>query len=293
MNPQSRVAAIVVNFNAGDHLVGCVRSLRDAAVDQIVVADNASVDGSIAELRRTDPAAVVIETGGNYGYGGGVNRGAAAVAGNVDVLLVCNADLIVEPAAVKTLVDALDADAGLGIVGPRIDNSDGTLYPSARMFPHLFGRDRPRLPWPCDAGKPVHPSVPVARLGPQDRPPRRLGLGRLLRYPARRLRPPRRIRRGLLHVSGGRRSLPAGVGPRRRCRLRTRCARVVHIQGVSADQLPYRMLAAHHRSILRWWWSSNRWPGRALAPLVALGLGVRFALALAVRTIRPRRRARA
>src|SRR5579859_6710627 len=131
-----RVAAIVVNYNARDYLVDCVRSLHGAGLDHVVVADNASTDTSVAELQRAEPWVRVVETGGNFGYGGGVNRGAATIAtDDADVLLVCNADVVVDPGAVKAIVAALEADPQLGIVGPRIDNADGSLYPSARIVP--------------------------------------------------------------------------------------------------------------------------------------------------------------
>jgi len=136
----TRVAAVVVNFNAGDHLLECAHSLRGAGVSVIVVADNASIDDSVARLRVADPAALIVETGGNFGYGGGVNRGVAALCEGADVLLVCNPDLVLDPGTVEALLDALDADDGLGLVGPRIDNPDGTLYPSARTFPRLLTR---------------------------------------------------------------------------------------------------------------------------------------------------------
>ena len=278
----NRAAAVIVNFNAGDHLIRCVRSLRVADLDHIIVADNASTDASIAALRDADPAVVVVETGGNFGYGGGVNRGAAAVPQECDVIVVCNADLIVEPAAIKTMVAALDADVELGIVGPRIDNTDGTLYPSARV-----------IPGPFDA-------MGHAFLGlimPNNRFTRRYRLLDWDHASARRVDwisgACFAIRRSVFDELGGfnedyfmyleeidlcerTRRIGAGV-------LYEPAARVVHIGGVSTKQLPYRMLAEHHRSVLRWWWSSHRWPMRALVPLVAFGLGVRFLLAVAVR----------
>jgi N-acetylglucosaminyl-diphospho-decaprenol L-rhamnosyltransferase len=63
-------------------------------------------------------------------------------------------------------------------------------------------------------------------------------------------------------------------------------AQVVHVGGVSTRQLPYRMLAEHHRSIMRWWWRSNRGARRLLAPFVALALAARFVLAVLVRSLR-------
>src|SRR5205085_9540756 len=77
-------------------------------------------------------------TGRNLGYGGGVNRGAASIRPDPDAVFVCNPDVVVHPGAVKALAAALDADPHLAIVGPAIENTDGTLYPSARQFPNLI-----------------------------------------------------------------------------------------------------------------------------------------------------------
>ncbi len=282
-----RVAAIVVNFNGGDYLVDCVRSLRGAGLAQIIVADNASTDTSIAALRSADPETNIVETGGNFGYGGGANRGAAAATPAADVLLVCNADVVVEPAAVKAMVAALDADPDLGIVGPRIDNIDGTLYPSARNIPGAF-----------DAAG--HAFLGLIR--PNNRFTRRYRMLDWDHASARRVDwisgACFAIRRRVFDQLDGfnedyfmyleeidlchrAKELGAGV-------LYEPAAVVMHVGAVSTNQVPYRMLAAHHRSTLRWWWSSHRWPARALIPLVALGLGVRFVLAALVRSLRRR-----
>ncbi|MEY2399825.1 MAG: N-acetylglucosaminyl-diphospho-decaprenol L-rhamnosyltransferase [Actinomycetota bacterium] len=276
---------MVVNYNAGDLLVECVRSLRAAGVDTVVVADNASTDASLAALVRDVDDVIIVETGGNFGYGGGINRGAAAVPPGPDVLLVCNADLVVEPAAVKTMVAALDADATLGVVGPRIDNTDGTLYPSARTFPHVFD------------------AVGHAFFGliaPNNRFTRRY---RLLDWDHKSARRVDWVsgacfairREAFSRLSGFNEDYFMYLEDVDLCKRAWDIgaavayepeARVTHVQGASTAQLPYRMLAAHHRSIMRWWWQSTRGPARALAPFVGLGLGVRFVLAVVVRTVR-------
>lgn len=283
-----RIGAVVVNYNAGGHLTTCVASLREAGVDEIVVADNASTDASIQELRRADESVVVVATGGNLGYGAGANRGAAALRCEPDALLICNPDLVVEPASVKALRDALDRDRELGVVGPRIENADGSLYPSARTFPRLVD------------------AVGHAFLGllmPGNRFTRRYRLLDWDHESARRVDWVSGacfvIRREVFDQLSGfnedyfmyledvdlcKRAWDLGVAVGYEPD-----ARVTHVQGVSADQLPYRMLAEHHRSIWRWWWRSSRWPARALAPLVGVGLAVRFGLAVAVRTIRRKR----
>lgn len=61
-------------------------------------------------------------------------------------------------------------------------------------------------------------------------------------------------------------------------------ARVAHVQGVSTDQAAYRMIAAHHRSLLRFSQRSTTGWRRGLLPLVAVGLAVRAVLACAQRS---------
>ena len=281
-----RTAAIVVNYNAGDYVVECVRSLRGADIDEVVVADNASTDGSLEALRRSDPDVTIVETGGNLGYGANVNRGAAAVSAEPDVLVICNADVTVDPGAIKAMVAALDADPAVGIVGPRIDNVDGSVYPSARIVPRT-----------TDA-------VGHAFLGlvkPDNRFTRRYRMLDWDHAAARRVDWVSgacfAIRRELFQRLGGfnenyfmyledidlcHRAGAAGAAvgydP---------SAHVVHVGAVSTRQLPYRMLAEHHRSVLRWWWTSHRWPVRALVPFVVAGLGVRFVVSAIVRSLRP------
>ena len=129
------VAAVVVNYNAGDHLVDCVRSIRADGVDDIVVVDNGSHDGSLEALIAADPSVRVLRMSRNLGFGSAANRGVAATT--TPYVLVMNPDTVVEPGLVKALLAALDHDPRLGVVGPRLDNSDGTLYPSGRQFPNL------------------------------------------------------------------------------------------------------------------------------------------------------------
>ncbi len=63
------VAAVVVNYNAESCLRACLASIGAAGVEEIVVVDNGSVDGSRAVAEAS--GARWIETGANLGYGRG------------------------------------------------------------------------------------------------------------------------------------------------------------------------------------------------------------------------------
>jgi N-acetylglucosaminyl-diphospho-decaprenol L-rhamnosyltransferase len=272
------VRAIVVNYQSASVLPGCVASLLADGVAQVVVVDNghrlgASDQAAETALRDAGLSVTWVPAGANVGYGQAVNLGVGA-CGTGD-LLVCNPDIVLQPGTVACLAEVLADDPVVAIVGPQLTNPDGTVYPSGRTFPSL-----------TDAAG--HGLVGLVR--PDNRFSRRY---RLLDWD-------RRQRRSVDWVSGacflirreawdglggfdaryfmymedvdlcwriGRAGWGVGYQPE---------AEVVHTQGVSADLHPYRMLAAHHRSM--WLFARRTTSGwrRLALPVVMIGLGARF-----------------
>ncbi|MBW3667740.1 MAG: glycosyltransferase family 2 protein [Actinobacteria bacterium] len=278
------VSAVVVNYNAREYLVPCVRSLREAGVSEIVVADNDSRDGSAEALAAAEPDAKFVPTGGNFGFGGGANRGAALVSG--EYIVVCNPDITIEPDAVDILVAAMEKDGRLAIVGPLVRNPDGSVYPTPRVFPRLL-----------DAAGHAF----LGMLAPRNRFTRRYRMLDLDRSV-----PSADVdwvsgsfflaRREAWDALGGfdegyfmyaedtdlcwrahRAGWRVGFEP---------AARVTHVQGASTDKTPYRMIVAHHRSLLRFSSRTAAGAERALLPFVAVALALRTVIALAHRAAR-------
>ena len=282
MTPGPTVSAVVVNYKARDHLVKCVRSLRAEGVGDVVVADNNSGDGSREALAAEDPSTRFLDTGANLGYGTAANRGATVAVG--DLLLVCNSDVVLEAGAVKALVAVLEADRRVAIVGPRVENRDGTLYPSPRTFPDMgvaighaflghvapgnrFTRRYRMLDWDhahtVDADWVSGACFLVRReawvaLGGFDEGYFMYAEDVDLCWRARQ--------------SGWK----VAFDP---------AARVTHAQGASTDLRPYRMIIEHHRSLLRFHRRTTTGPRAALVPLVALGLIARAGLTCAQRAL--------
>ncbi len=273
------VTAVVVNYESGDELTTCVEALRRDRVTDIVVVDNGSSDGSLQRclLRHADLA--VVRPGRNVGYGAAVNRGVAATTS--ELVLVCNPDLVVSAGAVAAMAEVLTQEPGAGLVGPLLRTAAGDRYPSARRFPSLVD----------SAG---HAALGLFK--PNNRFTRA--------YHQAELADDTRGAHTVDWVSGAcflvRRSMFEAVGGfdesyfmyledvdlcRRLGRAGWRtvyvpAAEATHLQGTSTSRHPYRMVLAHHRSLLRFASSSTEGWHRALLPLVVLGIAGRTGLAL-------------
>ncbi|MGO1465633.1 MAG: glycosyltransferase, partial [Candidatus Corynebacterium faecigallinarum] len=83
-------------------------------------------------------------TGGNIGYGAGMNAGVEALrdrraAGEIDgeFVLISNPDVVFDPGSIDEMVAAARRHPTAGAVGPLIREVDGSVYPSARSIPTL------------------------------------------------------------------------------------------------------------------------------------------------------------
>jgi GT2 family glycosyltransferase len=112
----------IPSWNTLDFLPACLESLADqgAALETLVV-DNGSSDGSVEYLKRENVGHVALPE--NIGFAAAVNLAAARTVAST--ILVLNADTVLEPGCVPTLLDALEVDPGLGGVQPRILQLDG------------------------------------------------------------------------------------------------------------------------------------------------------------------------
>ena len=104
------VCVVIVNYNAGEMLVRCVRSVLASTVPvQVYVSDNGSTDGSLLNLRSAlgdHPFVNVIENRANIGFARGNNVALPLL--RCDYLLCLNPDAVLAENCLEKLVTAAE-----------------------------------------------------------------------------------------------------------------------------------------------------------------------------------------
>jgi GT2 family glycosyltransferase len=162
VNRQRTVAVVIPSWNSLALLPRCLDSLRDQGVElETLVVDNGSGDGTVAYLEREGIPHLALPE--NVGFARAMNLGVARA--RTETVLALNADTVVEPGAVTTLLEALEADASLGGVQPRIlqmEEREGDAE-QARLYSAGQGLTRDGRAFELGAGEEQSPALRVGR----------------------------------------------------------------------------------------------------------------------------------
>ncbi|HEX4670508.1 MAG TPA: glycosyltransferase family 2 protein [Solirubrobacterales bacterium] len=122
MSASQSIAVVIPSWNSLGLLPRCLASLADQGVEmELLVVDNGSTDGSLRYLQEEGVPHLALPR--NVGFAAAMNLGAGKVS--AEAILALNADTVLEPGCAGRLLDALEADASLGGVQPRILQLDG------------------------------------------------------------------------------------------------------------------------------------------------------------------------
>jgi len=129
----------IVTYNSLDFLKECLESIfkNPPLVDYgIIVVDNASEDGTSEFIKKNYPAVTLISNTKNIGFAAANNQ--AIKNSDSRYIVLINSDCEVYGGSLDNLMEFMDKNAGAGIAGPKIINSDGTTQLSCRRFPSLL-----------------------------------------------------------------------------------------------------------------------------------------------------------
>lgn len=127
----------LVNFKTPKEVHDCLQSLRpfqDALKCEFILVDNSPPDGSLylADLGLADLR--VISNARNLGYATACNQGLRA--SRAPYVFFLNPDTKYVSGSPRDLIEWLDRNPTVALVGPHILNPDGTRQFSARSFPN-------------------------------------------------------------------------------------------------------------------------------------------------------------
>jgi N-acetylglucosaminyl-diphospho-decaprenol L-rhamnosyltransferase len=133
----SGLDVVIVAYRSRELLRGCLESLRahpPSCPMKVIVVDNASGDGTAEIVEADFPEVELIASPTNLGFAAATNLGARR--GSAAYLLALNPDTAVTPGALDTVLDVLERHPEVGVAGPRLLRTDGSLdHAAKRSFP--------------------------------------------------------------------------------------------------------------------------------------------------------------
>jgi GT2 family glycosyltransferase len=156
-----RATVVIPTLNASRLLAEALDRLELQTVEHdVVVVDNASIDGTAELLAERFPRVRIVRMDENLGFGRAVNRGAALV--DTDVIVLINNDVLCEPDFLERLLEPL-ADEGIGMVAgvllqhdrpELVDTAGIELDTTLRSWDSLWNQEAAGL---ASAAEPVGP----------------------------------------------------------------------------------------------------------------------------------------
>jgi len=115
-----KATVVIPNYNGKAFMQDCLTALAKQTSDafEVLVVDNASVDGSVDGLEQWFPGVKVLKLDRNYGFSRAVNEGIRR--SNCDYVILLNNDTIPFPDYVERLISAMDADERRFSVSPKM-----------------------------------------------------------------------------------------------------------------------------------------------------------------------------
>ncbi len=111
------ISIIFVYYNTPREILNAVKSVKKACEKynyEVIIVDNDSKEKIPPEIHKFEKVKYIRNK--NIGYGLGLNKGAENAKGKY--LLFSNSDLLFTPGSIEKMIDKLESDLAIGIIGP-------------------------------------------------------------------------------------------------------------------------------------------------------------------------------
>lgn len=125
------LSILIINWNSKEYVKKCLESVFQYCSDfdpHIVVVDSGSFDGCEEMIATEFPGVEFVQSKKNLGFGKANNLGFKRVCS--EYLLLLNPDTELRQNTVNRMLNVFERFSDVGIVGPRILNTDGSLQKS-------------------------------------------------------------------------------------------------------------------------------------------------------------------
>ena len=136
------LSIVLVNWNSRKETLDCLHSIFNIpdyhsikTKLEIILTDNNSADGSVAEIKEKFSEIIIIENKTNAGYATAANQGMKIAKGKY-VLLLGN-DTELSEGSLVNCISFLDNNSNAGAVGAKLLFPDGRLQGNCKKFPTL------------------------------------------------------------------------------------------------------------------------------------------------------------
>ncbi|MBM3405237.1 MAG: glycosyltransferase family 2 protein [Bacteroidetes bacterium] len=115
-----KVAVVILNWNGETFLRQFLPTVieHSAGAAEVIIADNASMDGSVAYIRNTFPALRIIQHNSNKGFAAGYNLALQQI--EADYFILLNSDIEVTPNWIPPVIELMEKDPSVGACQPKL-----------------------------------------------------------------------------------------------------------------------------------------------------------------------------
>ena len=133
------LSCIIVNYKNSESLKCCLDSIYQTIQEiefEIIIIDNSGKDSGLQSIEENYPKVQIINNPTNVGFSKANNQAAKIALG--EFLLFLNPDTILKKQTINSMFKYICSHWGIGTLGPKVLNPDGSLQYSCRRYPTLW-----------------------------------------------------------------------------------------------------------------------------------------------------------
>jgi GT2 family glycosyltransferase len=153
MKQKNSISVVIPNYNGKALLEKNIpfvyAALKTSAIEEyeIIVSDDHSSDNSVAFIRTSYPAVILIENSTNKGFAGNTNIGISKAT--KDLVFILNSDVELTEGYFKPLLHYFEQPDTFGVMGRIISLTSDTIQDGAKFAEYSFAKIKTHINYTC------------------------------------------------------------------------------------------------------------------------------------------------